>query len=189
MYRPETDREIRAYLDLIKEALSTIDAGYFRLATTYEPSGITRERIFCYELYHQIRSRMPEGCPLTLNGEIDKRGHIEFDRKDQKNPDFVFHIPGTMEGNTLLVEVKGTLDYSVKDITDDLETALRFVSKYRYVAGLFILYNHNLRELRAKIKDRLADLSCQMDAERVYVLCIREAHQPCEEAILSHLEP
>ena len=43
------------YLNLIKEALNCVTAPYYNLETTYEPSGIVRERVFCYELYHQMR--------------------------------------------------------------------------------------------------------------------------------------
>jgi hypothetical protein len=107
------------YLELIKLALGHIDAGYFKLATTYESSGIVRERVFCYELYHQIRRNMDRHHGLSLNGDIDKRGHVDFKREHRKNPDFVFHIPGEHAGNTLVVEVKGRLDCGVDELADD----------------------------------------------------------------------
>ena len=72
---------------------------------------------------------------LSLNGEIQKQGHIDFEKKDRKNPDFVFHVPGTHEHNTLIVEVKGKI---VDEIKKDFTTLLTFVNKYDYRAGIFI---------------------------------------------------
>ena len=54
----EAGTMVEEYIQLIKAALERVEPGYYRLATTYEPSGIIRERAFCYELYHQIRSSM-----------------------------------------------------------------------------------------------------------------------------------
>ncbi len=159
------------YIDLIQTAISNVSGGFFRISTTYEPSGIVRERSFCYELYHQIRLLMSERDPLSLNGEIDKRGHIDFDEEDRKNPDFVFHIPGVHTGNTIAIEAKGTLDRK-KDISKDLSTLLTFTEKYQYQAGLFILYNHGQKEFLTKMKDYLIDLSDRPTTKSVFILAI-----------------
>lgn len=89
------DPKIEKYLNIIIEGLNRVEEPYYHIKTTYALSGIVRERAFCYELYHQIRCIQTERneMQLSLNGEIDKRGHLEFDKDDQKNPDFVFHIP------------------------------------------------------------------------------------------------
>ena len=64
-------KEMEKYLiELIKAALQEIDDEYFNLVTTYEPSGIIRERVFCYEFYHQMRSLMTDDLDISLNGEI-----------------------------------------------------------------------------------------------------------------------
>ena len=39
-------------INAIERAASNIDPKFFRLKTTYEPSGIVHERVFCYELYY-----------------------------------------------------------------------------------------------------------------------------------------
>lgn len=46
---------MQEYIDLIEDALQRIADAYFLLPTIYTRAGITRERIFCYEFYHQIR--------------------------------------------------------------------------------------------------------------------------------------
>ena len=173
------------YLELIKSSLICIEPGYFRLATTYEPSGIVRERVFCYELYHQIRSKMNHRHTLSLNGEIDKRGHVDFKPEHRKNPDFVFHIPGEHEGNTLIIEVKGRLDYGPESITGDLQNILTFINCYRYRAGIFILYNHSIQDLIAVMGRGLQAIATDVAADAVFILCIKQPGKQCEEHTLS----
>lgn len=138
------NNDVDDLLEVIEIALNLVDKPYYKLKTTYEPDGIVRERVFCYELYHRMRNVLErrKEIKLTLNGEIDKRGHIEFEEDDRKNPDFVFHTPGCMEGNTMVVEVKGKITEEYLDkCVKDFETMICFVSKYRYKAGVFVLYN------------------------------------------------
>ena len=172
-------------LELPCDAFLAVEPPYFRIATTYEPAGIVRERAFCYELYHQIRLRMRGGSPLSLNGEIDKRGHIEFRREDQKNPDFVFHIPRTHAGNTLVVEVKGTLDVRLTEIVDDLNTLVTFVDRYRYEAGVFLLYNHSYDEFSHRMRGRALPLAAEQAASSVIIMCMKQPQSQVERHMLS----
>jgi len=182
----ENDPTVRQYMELIKDAITHVAPEYFNLKTTYEPSGIVRERVFCYELYHQIQCRMSPCHRLSLNGKMHKSGHIDFDRTDRKNPDFVFHIPGTHEQNTLIIEVKGTLKYRQK-IMGNFQTLLTFISKYRYKAGVFILYNHSIAELITAVGEKFKELAPLPGADSVHILTIKEARSPCNESVLSHL--
>jgi len=54
---------------------------------------------------------------------------LDFKKKDQLNPDFVFHLPGGHYGNTAVCEVKVVIN---KDIEEDFNTLLAFVHKYSY---------------------------------------------------------
>lgn len=175
-------------LALLDEGLRHVTAPYFLLTTTYEPSGIVRERAFCYELYHQIRSRMQDGCPITLNGEIDKRGHHEFAKKDQKNPDFVFHIPGTFRGNTLAVEVKGACNGHYRHgIIKDIRTLIMLIAKYEYAGGAFVLYNHSLHELGLALKSEAAAFAQARGVEFVHLRCIARPDAQIERATLDEV--
>jgi len=178
---------LEAHLTLLRAALSKIDPGYFMLATTYEPSGIVRERVFCYEFYHQARTLMGDDYPLSLNGEIDKRGHIDFAMQDRKNPDFVFHIPGTHAGNTIAIEAKGRLDRPGEIIADIL-TVRAFVQKYGYQAGLFILYNHSIQELRDTLSDRLSPLAEEPCASRIFLMAIPESGAQVQQITLAECQ-
>ena len=55
---------LEEYIELIMRAFSRVEPAYYRLITTYKASGIVRERIFCYELYHQMRLLMRADFPL-----------------------------------------------------------------------------------------------------------------------------
>lgn len=157
-------------LEIIQKAAGQVTQNYFKLTTTYEPSGIVRERVFCYELYHQIRLVLRNNHKLTLNGEIDKRGHPDFKKKDRKNPDFVFHIPGGHEGNTIILEVKGNLD--VDGITKDFNTMTKFVSSYQYQAGVFLLYNHTLNDLQKELGNKFDKYINSNIADQLFVITL-----------------
>jgi hypothetical protein len=126
---------------------------------------------------------MGEYFPLSLNGEIDKKGHPVFRKKDQVNPDFVFHIPGKPK-NTIVVEVKGTLR-SKKGIIKDFFTLLNFVRRYEYKAGVFVLYNHSIGSLESLLERRLCRLASFPEAERIHIVAIPTPSTRCERVVLS----
>lgn len=161
-------------LDIILKAAGQVTQNYFKLTTTYEPSGIVRERVFCYELYHQLRCVLGDSHKLTLNGEIDKRGHQDFKEEDRKNPDFVFHIPGQHKGNTIIFEVKGNLDFD--GIIKDFETMTTFVSSYQYQAGVFLLYNYTLKDLLDGMGSGLNRFIDSTIADQLFVITLPRAH-------------
>src|SRR5882724_4375101 len=89
-----------------------------------------RERVYCYELYHQWRCQWATRFPYTLSGETDKRKHVHVRGKhlDDIKPDFLVHEPGNMDpgSNLLAVEVKAA-NAKPANIVNDLQklTALR----------------------------------------------------------------
>lgn len=147
--------EAKETLELIKEALSEIEGCYFRVETSDNKDKIVRERVFCYELYHQIRKLQPKSKGIIVNAEIDKRGREKIALKDQKNPDLIFHIPGNDLNNVLICEVKGKMGR--KGIKKDFETISTFLEKYDYVAGAFILYGHSFEKFKKFISNNKAD--------------------------------
>ena len=82
-----------------------MQAHYFQLPTAGAEEAIYRERVYCYELYHQLRVLLQGEEDLAryaLSGEIDKRGHQII---RPCIPDLVFHAPGRMD-NMVVLEVK-----------------------------------------------------------------------------------
>lgn len=59
---------------ILKDATAGIGQGYFHLNVD-GGNPIYRERVYCYELYHQMRLRWPADTEYCLNGEIDKAAH------------------------------------------------------------------------------------------------------------------
>jgi hypothetical protein len=160
---------IEDLIRFIKAAALRVPEKYLKLQTTYEPPGITRERVFCYELYHQLRVQMGDGHAITLNGEIDKRGHPNFKEDHRKNPDFVFHIPGEMEGNTIIMEVKGTLD---ADIDSDFGKMHTFITDYQYQAGVFLLYNNGMEDLIRSKREVLNNYKDYRSSEHITIITL-----------------
>ena len=144
------DDSLQKYVDLIKNALGNIDTKYFKMDIFGSSKKIIRERVFCYELYHQIRlCQKKSGLnQLTLNAEPDKSGRYDFDRE---NPDFIFHIPGTMDHNDIIIEVKGDLS-RIGAIEKDIHTLTNFVRNYEYRKGIYIIYGKCPERVKERIR-------------------------------------
>ena len=92
---------------ILEAATAGIGPTYFRLSID-GGDPIYRERVYCYELYHQMRQRWPSSSEFFLNGEIDKAAHPILRQLGATNtkPDLLIHRPGYMSGNHAIVEVK-----------------------------------------------------------------------------------
>jgi hypothetical protein len=134
---------------LLSEATRAIDGRYFHLAVDSGPP-IYRERVYCYELYHQMRSLWPSDCPFCLNGEVDKAGHPILPKRGVRRaiPDLLVHQPGSMRGNYAIIEVKNPLARSV-GINKDLKKLDLFARKVEYQRAIYLTYGG--------VDDRLVD--------------------------------
>jgi hypothetical protein len=103
-----------AMLETLEQATRAIGESYFLLRIAGRDRPIKRERVYCYELFHQLRLALHDS-QLTLTGEPDKRGHPDF---PPINPDFILHIPGGHESNNAAVEVecRVSLEHLIKDL-------------------------------------------------------------------------
>ncbi|BCG79881.1 hypothetical protein MesoLj113b_34230 [Mesorhizobium sp. 113-3-3] len=115
---------------------------------------IYRERVYCYELYHQMRSIWPAGTPFYLNGEIDKAAHpilVELGAAYAK-PDLLVHQPGYMVGNYAIIEVKSARP-PLSGIRKDLETLALFRTKVGYKRAIYLLFGNEVNDaLLARIE-------------------------------------
>ena len=159
------------YIDLIRQAIHKVEQKYFRLEVTYGNNFIVRERVFCYELYHQMRILLEGRTDLTLNGEPDKRFHDEIHKPDWANPDFILHKPGSWFYNTVVCEVKGTLNpKDPRGVIKDLKTLLVYVEQYQYKSGVFIIYNHSLEELKGFLKKHKEKIYHSSACDKIYLI-------------------
>ena len=187
------DEKIESFVEMIKGSLDNVGDEYYKITTTYESSGIVRERVFCYELYHQMRSvQSARGLTdVQIHGEIDKSGHIAFDRNSRKNPDFVFHVPGMMKGNAIVVEVKGKIEGTYQEgVYKDIVTLSKFTNnKHYYHSGVLIIYNYTYDEFLRKIgeflKNRLQDNKFSTD--KIIIICKKSKSSPSVRKNLNEL--
>lgn len=126
---------------ILTAATAAIKRGYFHLPID-GGDPVYRERVYCYELYHQMRSRWPDS-KYVLNGELDKAGHpllIELGA-DNKKPDFLVHKPGDMRGNHTIIEVK-VAEAANDGIRKDIKTLDRFVRRVNYKRAIYLFFGH-----------------------------------------------
>jgi hypothetical protein len=65
----------------LKDSVKEFPREYFLLPVYYfgAVAEVSRERVYAYELYHQLRNRLGNDfTPFILSGEVDKRMHILF---------------------------------------------------------------------------------------------------------------
>ncbi|MGH6709010.1 MAG: methionyl-tRNA formyltransferase-like protein [Bradyrhizobium sp.] len=132
--------------DLLAGATAGIAPGYFQLSIDGGPS-VYRERVYCYELYHQMRLGWPKDGPFVLNGEVDKAGHglLRELGVGAFKPDFLVHVPGSMDGNHAVIEVKPEGEVFAK-ADKDLNTLSIFLTRARYARGIYLVYGHNIHD-------------------------------------------
>jgi hypothetical protein len=129
--------------EVLKGATSNIVQGYFRLQID-GGDPIYRERVYCYELYHQMRQRWPATTPYYLNGEIDKAAHpiLRDLGADTKKPDLLVHQPGYMAGNYAVIEVKSS-DAGAAGIRKDLASLSLFRTTVGYQRAMYLIYGEH----------------------------------------------
>lgn len=128
---------------ILLDATASVSTEYMQLPVAGAEDPAYRERVYCYELYHQMRSRWPN-WPFSLAGEIDKSGHpiIRGDPLlDRSKPDFLVHVPGTMGRNLAIVEVKPA-NASPDRMAQDVNKLAAFIQKAGYLAGFILVYGH-----------------------------------------------
>ena len=170
------DRQpLSTYLEDMKTALSKVKKIYYHWtlhteSTTDEKTSYC-ERVFAYELYHQLRVIMeddPNYKNLYLNGEPIKNNHYfttlfdnidkEYFNCNERNfdktyPDLVLHEdPGTISpnGQIYLVEIK--MEENPMALSDLKKLTLLERSKLNYQAYIFIYIGNDINSLKDKIK-------------------------------------
>lgn len=136
--------------EILRSATQAISPEYFQLPVAGRDP-VLYERVYCYELYHQMRSRWPE-THLFLSGEIPKRGH-EIIMQAIENavvPDFLIHEPGTMNHNHAILEVKSS-EANAVGIRKDLATLDQFRVQVGYERSIYLFYGGVDLELVQKL--------------------------------------
>ncbi len=175
---PSTPEPVAAFLRLLDEAARRVPERWFLLPVavhnTTGPVTRYRERVYCYELYHQIRvlSEGPWGAAAgapayVLSGEIDKAGLNAVIDGGQHKPDLVWHKPGDWRHNAVVVEVKAAAPLRPAPLRKDIDTLSVFLQAERgYECGALLIYGETERDaLRGRVL-RAADRVGLSDAVR-----------------------
>jgi hypothetical protein len=138
--------EFGSFLEYLKAATEKIDAEYFLLPIAGLPLPVYRERVYCYELYHQLRLIMVEDAfNYSLSGEVDKSAHPKMRGRDitDSKPDLLVHTPGQMEGNLVIIEVK-PITANRSGIRKDLRTLTAF-RRIGYHWAIYLIFGDDER--------------------------------------------
>lgn len=129
--------------EIIRSSAAAIGPEYFQLPVAGREPALY-ERVYCYELYHQMRARWPE-TNVFLTGEIPKRGHeiIMANIGSAVVPDFLIHEPGNMDNNHAIIEVKSSRASSF-GIRKDLATLDQFLIEVGYERAIYLFYGEEI---------------------------------------------
>lgn len=136
---------------IIQDATASISSSYFILNID-GGDPICRERVYCYELYHQMRLRWPDGTHYYLNGEIDKAAHPKLRDlgADHTKPDLLVHRPGYMSGNYAIIEVKSP-EASSAGIKKDLKTLSLYKTRVSYQRAIYLIYGYEAASIGERV--------------------------------------
>jgi hypothetical protein len=164
---------IERFLDIMCTATERIAPIYVQLPTADRDEAIYRERVYTYELYHQMRNLLDADEELReylFSGELDKSGHaiMRVPTADNEKgwrsciPDFVLHSPGRMESNIAVIEVKPA-NGDPAGIVKDIETLSYFVGdQVAYRVGVELVYGGETRDI-----ERFAEAVAVLKSEKL----------------------
>lgn len=134
------------------------DPHYFKIRFAGSDELKFRERVYCYELYHQLRNILGDNFHYKLDGEVDKNGHLYFHELGPKKPDLIIHVPGDMDRNLVVIEVKPVaVANRIRNLAKDIETLKVFLEKGNYYRAIMLVYG-NGQDLPVKIISMMENL-------------------------------
>lgn len=135
---------------VLSQATASIEQLYFQLPIDGSDP-IFRERVYCYELYHQLRRIWPPDSPFRLNGEVDKQGHARIQATGARvaSPDLLVHIPGSMADNHAIIEVKPS-SARLDGVCKDIRTLSQYRSLVGYQRAVYLFYGQLPEQLIAR---------------------------------------
>jgi hypothetical protein len=135
---------------LLKRAVQAVGAEYCSVGYLANRDGKEHskfaERVFCYELYHQVMIHWEqEGVPdkAVVHGELAKSAYFKtrliaaFEGRGTY-PDLLFHQPGSMDWNLVVVEVKGSR-CRASDLKHDVIKLRAYLTGGRYAIGVLLV--------------------------------------------------
>lgn len=154
------DNDVVKFQNLFLEATAAIEPEYFLLPVAGKSEPVHLERVYCYELYHQMRSIWHkywsnEPKKYLLNGELDKNGNPTMPQEflAKAKPDLVVHEPGNHENNLVVIEVKritseiptnGAIERDLGKLTSFRKPAEKFKP---YKAAYYLFFGNHPKQI------------------------------------------
>ena len=161
---PPPSEAAEVFLRVIVDAAAALHPEYVEhpyVARGLRADRRARERIYCYELYHQVRLLMEKSNdPATkaalahgyvLNAEVDKR--LSY-LPTRTIPDLLWHVPGAKD-NAVVVEVKRA-GVTLKTLQKDIAKLEEFVAATGYSASLLVVFGRELSDVTRWMLERTA---------------------------------
>jgi len=132
------------FIQCLRISTQNIQHAYMFLPVAGSVLPVYRERVYCYELYHQLRLNWGDYGGYSLGGEVDKTHHPLMRGLDIDNtkPDLLVHRPGDMSGNLIVIEVKAVTAKKT-GIRKDLRTLTAFLRCGEYHHAIYLVYGDN----------------------------------------------
>lgn len=153
------EADVHAFQEMLCKACRAISQEYMLLPVHGVENPQYRERVYCYELYHQVRLVLEDSrFPYFAGGEIDKTGHplIRNNHLDQVKPDLAIHIPGDMGRNLCVVEAKPVNLQNDELLADDLRKLTSFRLFGQYQSACFLLYGQRAKDSLETVAARVS---------------------------------
>lgn len=149
----DNEKDFKKFIGILNITTSRINKEYFLLPTAGNEELIYRERVYCYELYHQLRKVFEKlKFPYSLGGEVDKRGHhIIYPKIGAVKPDIIVHVPGIMENNLVVIEVK-PFKVATNEIKKDLDKLIGFLTEAKYYKAIHLVYGGSEEKIKEYVK-------------------------------------
>lgn len=177
----------QSYYETVYENLSALRGAFPRYSRFRDDDFIRfSERVFCYEMYHQLRKKYDEEKVANpqflgnakIQGELQKTQIAELLRHFGLRrlsrdfiPDFLVHTPGNAEYHPFIIEVKCMPDVSRDEIWYDIDKINQFITRFRYLRGVFLSVNSQDNYLNEIVESLAARIERLEGRESIRVVC------------------
>lgn len=148
------NNDFKFFMECLIRAGLKMKQPYFKINIAGSTKPIFRERIYCYELYHQLRNVLGDHSLYILHGEFDKSGHPIIQKLiGALKPDFIIHKPSVMKKNLVVIEVKPVnVINNIDDLRKDIHKLKLFIKCGKYYRGIMLIYSDIKEKIPHKIK-------------------------------------
>jgi hypothetical protein len=131
---------ITAVLDAVGTATRKIEPEFFRLSEHGLADQNYRTRVYCYELFHQLRCCVPHNNWHVLSHDVHRLHLPLFNRLFKRNiPDFMLHVPTEVAPNLIVINVR-PINSGSQVIEKEVATLKRFTTKSGGRQAISLIY-------------------------------------------------